>query len=386
MQKPIYLDYMATTPVDPRVVKKLIQYMDLDGCFGNPHSTTHAYGKQANLAIETATAQLADLISADPKEIVWTSGATEANNLAILGAARANQHRGKHIIACKTEHKSVLAACAQLEKEGFSVTYLTPKITGLIDLADLQSALQPDTILVSIMHVNSEIGVIQDINAIGQLTRSNGSIFHVDAAQSLGKLDINLVDLAVDLMSFSGHKMYAPKGIGALYISQRPRCRLQALTYGGGQQLGLRPGTLPTQQIVAMGEACVIAKQEMHTDQQRIQELTQQLWSGLQQIAGVELNATLQQRIPGNLNIYIPNVDAESLMLAANGIAISAGSACNAMVNESSYVIRGIGHSPERAFCSVRICLGKYTTASEVATAIEILQTQTAKLREIAIL
>ncbi len=384
LKMPIYLDYMATTPVDPQVAEIMQRYLTPAGQFGNPASTTHPYGWDAAVAVAKARQQVADLVGADPSEIIWTSGATESDNLALMGAARFYQHKGKHIVTCKTEHKAVLDSCQQLEREGFEVTYLTPQANGLIDLTDLEQALRPDTLLVSIMHVNNEIGVVQDIAAIGQITRSRGVLFHVDAAQSAGKLPIDVASLPVDLMSFSAHKIYGPKGIGALYVSKQPRVRLQPLIFGGGHENGLRSGTLATHQIVGMGEAFAIAANNLQAESQRISTLCQRLLQGIQSLADVTLNGDPSARSPGNINVSIAGVEGDSLVLALKDLAISTSSACSSASIEPSYVLRAIGVPDELAHSSVRISLGRFTTEAEVDFAVTTLCEQVTRLREIA--
>ncbi len=370
MRFPIYLDYMATTPVDPRVVTAMMSCLEMSGHFGNASSLSHSYGHSAALVIEHARAQVASLIHADPQEIIWTSGATEANNLAIKGAARFYKRKGKHLITCKTEHKAVLDTCAQLQREGFEVTYLQPLSNGLIDLNQLKGAIRDDTLLVSIMHVNNETGVIQDIAAIAELTRARGILFHVDAAQSAGKIPIDLSSMQVDLMSFSGHKIYGPKGIGALYVRRNPRVRLEPLMHGGGQEQGLRSGTLPTHQIVGMGEAFHLAQQEMVEESKRILELRQRLWQGIQRLGDVHVNGDLQQRLPGNLNVSFAGVEGESLLLSFKDLAVSSGSACNSASIEPSYVLRALGLNDALAHSSIRFSMGRFTTRAEIDYAI----------------
>ena len=375
---------MATTPVDPKVAVLMQQYLTIDGCYGNSASTTHRYGWDAAVAVAKARQQVAELVNADPNEIIWTSGATESDNLALLGAARFYQHKGKHIVTCQTEHKAVLDSCSQLEREGFEVTYLTPQPTGLLNLIDVENALRDDTIIVSIMHVNNEIGVVQDIQAISELTRKRGILFHVDAAQSAGKLPIDLSKLKVDLMAFSAHKIYGPKGIGALYVRKQPRVRLQPLIFGGGHENGLRSGTLATHQIVGMGEAFAIAARQMQTDTKQIKQLRQRLLQGVQQLPEVILNGDPEQRSPGNLNLSIAGVEGESLILALKDLAISTASACSSASLEPSYVLRAIGVAGELAHSSVRISIGRFTTEAEIDLAIKIICEQVTRLRAIA--
>ena len=383
-KRPIYLDYSATTPVDPRVAEKMCQYLTPDGIFGNPASRSHAYGWEAEKAVEHARKQVADLVNADPREIVWTSGATESDNLAIKGAAHFYQKKGKHIVTCKTEHKAVLDSCRQLEREGYEVTYLDPEPNGLIDLAKLEAALRDDTILVSIMHVNNEIGVIQDIAAIGEMTRERGIVFHVDAAQSAGKLPIDLQTLKVDLMSFSGHKIYGPKGIGALYVRRKPRVRIEAQMHGGGHERGMRSGTLPVHQIVGMGEAFQIAGEEMASENERILALRNRLWDGFKDMEEVYLNGDLEHRVAGNLNVSFNFVEGESLMMAISDIAVSSGSACTSASLEPSYVLRALGRNDELAHSSIRFSIGRFTTEQDIDTAIELVRAKVDKLRDLS--
>jgi cysteine desulfurase len=383
-RKPIYFDYAATTPVDPRVAEKMMQYLTLDGVFGNPASRSHHFGWQADEAVETAREQVAALINADAKEIVWTSGATESDNLAIKGAAHFNERRGKHIITCKTEHKAVLDTCRQLERDGFEVTYLDPEANGLIDLDKFKAALRPDTTVVSIMHVNNETGVIQDIATIGKLCRANKTVFHVDAAQSAGKVPIDTEALQVDLMSFSAHKIYGPKGIGALYVRRKPRVRIEAQMHGGGHERGMRSGTLPTHQIVGMGEAFNLAKQEMAMETDRILMLRNHLWNGLQDIEEVYLNGDLEQRVAGILNVSFNFVEGESLMMSLKGLAMSSGSACTSASLEPSYVLRALGRSDELAHSSLRLSMGRFTTLEDVDYAIARIHVAVEKLRELS--
>ncbi len=383
MKLPIYLDYSATTPVDPRVAEKMIPY--LTEHFGNPASRSHSFGWKAEEAVEHARAQVAALVNADPKEIVWTSGATESNNLALKGAAHFYAGtKGKHIITVKTEHKAVLDTCRELEREGFEVTYLDVQENGLIDLQVFQAALRPDTVLVSVMLVNNEIGVIQPIAEIGELCRSRGILFHVDAAQATGKVDIDLAVLKVDLMSFSAHKTYGPKGIGALYVRRKPRVRLEAQMHGGGHERGFRSGTLPTHQIVGMGEAYAIAQAEMAEENRRIKALRDRLWLGIQDIPAVYLNGDLEQRVPHNLNVSFAYVEGESLMMALKDLAVSSGSACTSASLEPSYVLRALGRSDELAHSSIRFTLGRFTTEEEIDYAIAQLHQKVGKLREMS--
>lgn len=384
LNTPIYFDYAATTPVDPRVAEKMMQYLTPTGVFGNPASKSHTFGWQAEEAVEEARGHVAALINADPKEIVWTSGATESNNLAIKGAAHFNERRGKHIITCKTEHKAVLDTCRQLEREGFEVTFLDPESSGLIDLDKLKAAMREDTTVVSIMHVNNEIGVIQDIAAIGEMCRANKTIFHVDAAQSAGKVPIDMEKLKVDLMSFSAHKIYGPKGMGALYVRRKPRVRIEAQTHGGGHERGMRSGTLPTHQIVAMGEAFRIAKLEMNAENDRILMLRNRLYDGLKDIEEVYVNGDLEQRVAGILNISFNYVEGESLMMSLKGLAMSSGSACTSASLEPSYVLRALGRSDELAHSSLRLSMGRFSTVEQVDYAIERIRSAVDKLRELS--
>ena len=384
MKKPIYMDYAATTPMDPRVAQKMMQHLTLEGDFGNPASRSHMFGWNAEAAVETARKQVADLVNADPKEIVWTSGATESDNLAIKGVAHFYQKKGKHIITSKIEHKAVLDTCRQLEREGFEVTYLEPNSHGLIDIQSLQDAIRKDTILVSIMHVNNEIGTIQDIKSMGELTREQGIIFHVDAAQSAGKVPIDLQDLKVDLMSFSAHKIYGPKGMGALFVRRKPRIRLEAQMHGGGHERGMRSGTLATHQIVAMGEACRIAKEEMQADNQRIRTLRDRLYNGIKGIEEVYVNGDLQHGVPNILNVSFNFVEGESLIMALKDLAVSSGSACTSASLEPSYVLRALGRSDELAHSSIRFSIGRFTTEEEIDYAVQQITKSIGKLRELS--
>lgn len=381
---PIYLDYSATTPVDERVAKAMMECLTLDGNYGNPASRSHSFGWSAEKAVEDARKHVAALINADPKEIVWTSGATESDNLAIKGAAHFYKKNGKHIITCKTEHKAVLDTCRQLEREGFEVTYLEPRSSGLIDLDDLKAAIRDDTILVSIMHVNNEIGVIQDIKAIGEITREHKIIFHVDAAQSPGKVPIDLQEMKVDLMSMCAHKVYGPKGIGALYVRRKPRVRIEAQIHGGGHERGMRSGTLPTHQIVGMGEAFRLAKQEMAADNKHILKLRNRLLNGLKDIEEIYINGDLEQRIPGNLNVSFNFIEGESLIMALKDIAVSSGSACTSASLEPSYVLRALGRDDELAHSSIRFTIGRFTTAEEIDYAVELIKNAVIKLRDLS--
>jgi cysteine desulfurase len=384
MRLPIYLDYAATTPVDPRVAEKMMACLTMDGAFGNPASRSHVFGWKADELVDVARQQVAALINADPKEIVWTSGATESDNLAIKGAAHFYQRKGKHIITSKTEHKAVLDTCRQLEREGFEVTYLDPEPNGMIDLAKLEAAMRDDTILVSIMHVNNEIGVIQDIGAIGEMCRARDIVFHVDAAQSAGKVAIDMEKLKVDLMSFSAHKIYGPKGIGALYVRRKPRIRIEAQMHGGGHERGMRSGTLPVHQIVGMGEAFRIAREEMELETMRIRTLRDRLWSALNSMEEVYLNGDSQRGVAGNLNVSFNFVEGESLIMALKDIAVSSGSACTSASLEPSYVLRAIGRSDELAHSSIRFSIGRFTTAEEVDYTATLVKEKVAKLREMS--
>jgi len=379
---PIYMDYGSTTPVDPRVVDAMIPW--LREHFGNPASRTHAYGWEAEAAVEQARQQVADLIGADPREIVWTSGATESNNLAIKGAAHFYQSRGKHIITVKTEHKAVLDTVRELERQGFEATYLDVKADGLLDMDVLKAAIRPDTILISVMYVNNEIGVIQDIPAIGALCREKGIVFHVDAAQATGKIEIDMAQLPVDLMSLASHKTYGPKGIGALYVRRKPRVRLEAQMHGGGHERGMRSGTLPTHQCVGMGEAFRLAKEEMHAENERVRALRKRLLDGLQGIEQIFVNGDLERRIPHNLNISFNYVEGESLIMGIKGIAVSSGSACTSASLEPSYVLRALGRSDELAHSSLRMTIGRFTTEEEVDFVVTTLKDRVAKLRELS--
>jgi cysteine desulfurase len=379
---PIYLDYSATTPVDPRVVDALLPFLRED--FGNPASRSHAYGWKAEEAVETARQQVADLVGCDPKELVWTSGATESINLAIKGAAHFYKDKGRHVITVKTEHKATLDTCRELEREGFEVTYLDVQADGLIDFAAFEAAVRPDTILVSVMFVNNEIGVIQDIPKIGEFCRAHGIILHVDSAQATGKVQIDLQSLKVDLMSFSAHKTYGPKGIGALFVRRKPRIRLEPLIHGGGHERGMRSGTLPTHQIVGMGAAFALARTEMATENERIRMLRDRLWKGLSEIEAVYLNGDLEARVPHNLNVSFNYVEGESLLMAIKDIAVSSGSACTSASLEPSYVLRALGRSDELAHSSIRFSIGRYTTEADVDFTISLLKDKVAKLREMS--
>jgi len=384
MKLPIYLDYSATTPVDPRVAEKMMECLTLEGNFGNPASRSHRFGWHAEEAVDQARNQVADLIGADPREIVFTSGATESDNLAIKGAAHFYAKQGKHIITCKTEHKAVLDTCRHLESEGYEVTYLEPQSNGLLTLPQIEAAMRPDTILVSIMHVNNEIGVIQDIAAIGELCRSRKILFHVDAAQSAGKVDIDVNAMKVDLMSLSAHKVYGPKGIGALYVRRKPRVRLEAQMHGGGHERGMRSGTLATHQIVGMGEAFRIAKEEMTSENARVLALRNRLLTGLQDIEEVYVNGSLEHRVSGNLNISFNYVEGESLMMALKDLAVSSGSACTSASLEPSYVLRALGMNDELAHSSIRFSIGRFTTEEDIDYAVKLIHESIGKLRELS--
>ncbi len=384
MKLPIYFDYAATTPVDPRVATKMMECLTTTGNFGNPASRSHEFGWHAEKAVEVARKQVAELINADPKEIVWTSGATESDNLAIKGVAHFYKKKGRHIITCKTEHKAVLDSCRQLEREGYEVTYLTPEANGLIDLKKLEAEIRDDTVLISIMHVNNETGVIQDISAIGEMARAKKIVFHVDAAQSAGKVAIDLASMKVDLMSFSAHKIYGPKGCGALYVRRKPRVRLEAQMHGGGHERGMRSGTLAVHQIVGMGEAFRIAREEMVEENQRIQQLRNRLEQSLMQLEEVYINGDLEHRVAGILNISFNFIEGESLLMALKDLAVSSGSACTSASLEPSYVLRALGRSDELAHSSIRFALGRFTTAEEVEHAIHLIPDKIEKLRELS--
>ena len=381
---PIYLDYSATTPVDPRVAEKMCSYLTPEGQFGNPASRSHVFGWQADEAVEEARTNVAALVNADVKEIIWTSGATESDNLAIKGAAHFYKKKGKHIVTLKTEHKAVLDSCRQMEREGYEVTYLEPESTGLLDLEKFRQALREDTILASVMHVNNEIGVIQDIEAIGELCREHKILFHVDAAQSAGKVPIDLQALKVDLMSFSAHKIYGPKGVGALYVRRKPRVRLEAQMHGGGHERGLRSGTLATHQIVGMGEAFRLAREEMGADNERILALRNRLLDGLKDIEEVYVNGELDHRVAGNLNVSFNYVEGESLIMALKDLAVSSGSACTSASLEPSYVLRALGRNDELAHSSIRFTIGRFTTAEEIDYTIELVKSKIDKLRDLS--
>jgi cysteine desulfurase len=384
MKSPIYLDFAATTPVDPRVAEKMIACLTQEGNYGNPASRSHKFGWDAEAAVDKAREQVADLLNADAREIVFTSGATESNNLAIKGAAHFYKKRGMHIITVKTEHKAVLDTCRQLEREGFEVTYLDVTSEGLVDMDNLKAAIRPDTVLVSIMHVNNEIGVIQDLEAIGNLCRENKIIFHVDAAQSAGKLPIDLSALPVDLMSFSGHKIYGPKGVGALYVQRKPRIRLEAQMHGGGHERGMRSGTLATHQIVGLGEAFAIAKEDMHAEQLRIATLRERLVNGLKDMEEVHINGSKTSQYPGICNISFNYVEGESLIMALKDFAVSSGSACTSASLEPSYVLRALGLPDELAHSSIRFSIGRFTTEEEIDYAIAGVTRAIEKLRDLS--
>ncbi len=382
-QLPIYLDYMATTPVDPRVAEQMIKYLSFEhGLFGNPASSTHVYGRNAMAAVEQARMDIASTVGCSPQEIVFTSGATEADNLAIIGAARFYQRKGKHLITVKTEHKAVLDSFSQLEKEGFEVSWLEPEPDGLLSLEKLEEAIRDDTVLASIMHVNNEIGVIQDIQAIGDLLRAKGVLFHVDAAQSAGKLPICLDKLPVDLMSFSAHKNYGPKGIGALYVCKRPRIRLQALSFGGGHECGLRSGTLATHQIVGMGMAFKLSEEHREEEQARILALRNRLWNGIKHLPGIRLNGHEHQRLAGNLNVSFARLDGDSLLLSLRELAVSTTSACSSASLQPSYVLRALGLSDELAHSAVRMSIGRFTSEEDIDKAIDVIVKQVSRLNE----
>lgn len=384
MQLPIYFDYSATTPIDPRVAEKMIECLTAEGNFGNPASRSHLYGWKAEEAVENSRRQIAELFNADPREIVFTSGATESNNLAIKGAAHFYQKKGKHLITSKIEHKAVLDTCRQLEREGFQVTYLDPDANGQTSAEAVAGAIREDTILVTIMHANNEIGVINDIAAIGEVARDKGVIFHVDAAQTAGKILIDMTEMKVDLISLSAHKMYGPKGIGALYVRRKPRVRLEAQMHGGGHERGMRSGTLATHQIVGMGEACRIAADEMEFENKRTLALRERFLSSVSHIEELHINGDKDKRLPGNLNISINFVEGESLIMSLKDLAISSGSACTSASLEPSYVLRALGLSDELAHSSLRFSFGRFTTEEEVDYAVEQLETAVTKLRELS--
>ncbi|MBP6564510.1 MAG: IscS subfamily cysteine desulfurase [Burkholderiales bacterium] len=382
MKLPIYLDYSATTPVDPRVAQAMIPW--LTEHFGNPASRSHAYGWEAEEAVEKARAHVAALVNCDPREIVWTSGATESINLAIKGAAHFYKDKGKHLVTVRTEHKATLDTVRELEREGFEATYLDVDPNGLVPLAAFEAALRPDTIVVSVMLVNNEIGVVQDIAAMGEICRKRGIVFHVDAAQATGKMPIDLSTLKVDLMSFSAHKTYGPKGVGALFVRRKPRVRIEAQMHGGGHERGMRSGTLPTHQIVGMGEAFRIAKEEMAAEGERIRMLRDRLWKGLSQIEEVYVNGDMDRRVPHNLNVSFNFVEGESLIMAIKDIAVSSGSACTSASLEPSYVLRALGRSDELAHSSIRFTVGRFTTPQEIDYTVDLLERKVGKLRELS--
>ena len=382
MTMPIYMDYSSTTPVDPRVAEKMIPFITED--FGNPASRSHPYGWTAEKAVENARKEVAKLVNADPREIIWTSGATESNNLAIKGASNFYSSKGKHIITMATEHKAVIDAVREMERLGYETTFLFPEPNGLIDIEKFKAALRPDTVLATIMLVNNEIGVVQDIEELGNICRENKIIFHVDAAQATGKIDINLEKLPVDLMSFSAHKTYGPKGVGALYVRRKPRIRIEAQMHGGGHERGMRSGTLATHQIVGMGEAFRIAREEMQEENARIEKLQKRLLDGLTEIDETYINGDLDKRVPHNLNISFNYVEGESLIMAIKGIAVSSGSACTSASLEPSYVLRALGRSDELAHSSIRFSIGRFTTEKDVDYTIELLKEKIGKLRELS--
>lgn len=384
MKLPVYLDYSATTPMDPRVVEKMMSHLTLDGDFGNPASRSHAFGWNAEKAVENARQQIAELIGADAKEIVFTSGATESDNLAIKGAAHFNAKRGKHIVTCKTEHKAVLDTCRQLEREGYEVTYLDPEPNGLLDLEKFKQALRDDTTVVSIMHVNNEIGVIQDVETIAKICRERKIVFHVDAAQSVGKIPVDVKKIQCDLLSISAHKMYGPKGIGALYVCRKPRVRIEAQMHGGGHERGMRSGTLATHQIVGFGEAAAIAKAELSSEAERLAKLRDRLWEGLNSMEEVYLNGDLEHRIPGNLNVSFNFIEGESLIMALKDIAVSTGSACTSASLEPSYVLRAIGRKDELAHSSIRFTIGRFSTEEDVDYTVNLVKEKVEKLRALS--
>ncbi|MEI8610481.1 IscS subfamily cysteine desulfurase [Enterovibrio sp. Hal110] len=384
MKLPIYFDYSATCPVDPRVAEVMMQHLTLDGVFGNPASRSHRFGWQAEEAVDTAREDIANYLNADPREIVFTSGATESDNLAIKGVAHFYSKKGKHIITCKTEHKAVLDPCRQLEREGYEVTYLEPESNGIIDLNKLADAMREDTVLVSIMHVNNEIGVIQDIAAIGELCRERKVVFHVDAAQSVGKLPLDTQEIKVDLISMSAHKAYGPKGIGALYVRRKPRIRLEAQMHGGGHERGMRSGTLPTHQIVGMGVAFRLAKEDLEKDQAHALALRNRFYDGVKDLEAVYVNGDFEQRVAANLNISFAFVEGESLLMALKDLAVSSGSACTSASLEPSYVLRALGLNDELAHSSIRFSFSRFTTEEEVDHAIEQVRKAVIKLREMS--
>ena len=384
MKATIYFDYAATTPVDPRVAEKMSECLSAEGKFGNPASRSHKYGWEAEEAIEVARRQVADLIGSDPREIVWTSGATESNNLAIKGVAHFYKSRGKHIITSKIEHKAVLDTCRHLERDGFEVTYLDPGQDGLVSPEEVRSAIREDTTIVSIMHANNEIGVVNDIASIGSICREHSVFYHVDAAQSAGKIEIDVEAMKIDLMSLSAHKMYGPKGVGALYVRRKPRVRLEAQMHGGGHERGMRSGTLPTHQLVGMGEACGIAKAEMEEEQARILKLRKRLWNGLKDLEEVYVSGDMDQRLPGLINMSFNYVEGESLIMSLPDLAISSGSACTSASLEPSYVLRALGLNDELAHSSLRFSVGRFTDEADVDQAIESVRKAVEKLRDLS--
>ncbi|MGM0412458.1 MAG: IscS subfamily cysteine desulfurase [Pseudomonadota bacterium] len=385
MTKPIYMDYSATTPVDPRVAEQMCRYLTpAEGLYGNPASRSHAFGWDSEEAVETARGNVADLINASPKEIVWTSGATESDNLALKGAAHFYQKKGKHIVTMTTEHKAVLDTCRELERDGYEVTYLHPESDGLLDLDKFRDALREDTILASVMHVNNEIGVIQDIAAIGEICRENKVVFHVDAAQSAGKVPIDVDAMKADLLALSAHKVYGPKGMGALYVRRKPRVRIEAQMHGGGHERGMRSGTLPTHQIVGMGEAFRLAKEEMAAESERVRMLRDRMLDGLSDIEEIYVNGDMERRVPHNLNLSFNFVEGESLMMALKGLAVSSGSACTSASLEPSYVLRALGRNDELAHSSIRFSLGRFTTEEEIDYAVDVIHKNLDKLRELS--
>lgn len=384
MKLPIYLDYSATTPVDPRVAEKMMACLTMEGNFGNPASRSHRFGWQAEESVDIARHQIAELVNCDPREIIFTSGATESDNLAIKGAANFYNKKGKHVITVKTEHKAVLDTCRELERQGYEVTYMDVEANGLLDLKKLEAAIREDTVVVSVMHVNNEIGVVQDIATIGEMCRERKVVFHVDAAQSAGKVHIDLKALKVDLMSFSGHKIYGPKGVGALYVRRKPRIRLEAQMHGGGHERGMRSGTLPTHQIVGMGEAFRIAKEDFEADKTRIEAMRDRLWEGLKDIEATCLNGDEKHRVANITNISFNYVEGESLIMALKDIAVSSGSACTSASLEPSYVLRALGLSDELAHSSIRFSIGRFTKEEEIDFTIELVKTAIDRLREMS--
>ncbi len=384
MNDPVYLDYAATTPVDPRVAERMCECLTMEGSFANPASSSHCLGRTAKGVVEMARREVATLVNCDPREIVWTSGATESDNLAIKGVAHFYQDNGKHIITCRTEHKAVLDTCKQLEREGYEVTYLVPCCEGMVSRAQLEQALRDDTILVSIMHVNNEVGVVQDIETFGEICHERDILFHVDAAQSAGKLPIDLASLPVDLMSFSAHKIYGPKGIGALYVRREPRTMLEPMIHGGGHEHGLRSGTLATHQICGMGTAFRIAREEIGKDHQHITGLRERLWTGIRKVGGVKLNGHPERRVPGILNVSFEGVEGESLLYALRKLAVSSGSACTSATREPSYVLRALGCCDQMAQSSIRFSIGRFTSEADIDFAIREVHAQVTRLRSLA--